>query len=522
MSTSYLTQSLHRALRHCPDAIATVCGPRRHSYAQFVDRVARMASALRELRMGPGDRVGILMQNSDRYLELYFAVWWGGGSVNPVNTRWSAAEIAYSIDDCTTRILIVDDAFAPLAKEIAGRCKSLHTLIHAGEGAAPTGMYEYERLLAESNPIPDALRANDDLAGVYYTGGTTGFPKGVMLSHANLHSSIMSGLAEGLVQEGDVGLHVAPMFHLADGFFALMLFARGSTHVVLPTFQPEAAMVAIQREQVSAVLLVPTMIQMLVDHPALPSHRLDSLRRVIYGAAPISEAVLSRAMARLPNASFSQCYGQTEMSPLVSVLSAELHAPQARGRGKLRSAGRPASGVEVRIVDGEGREVPRGTVGEIAARGAGVMTGYWNRPEETAAALRDGWMHSGDGAYMDEGGFLFVVDRVKDMIVSGGENVYSAEVENALAQHPAIAACAVIGIPDDSWGEAVHAVLVCKPGVAPPDLEQVKAHCRALIANYKCPRSIEYRETLPLSGAGKVLKTELREPWWKGRQRRVA
>lgn len=521
MPTTYLTQALHQAVRAYPERIATICGGRRRSYRELVDRVARLAGALQELGMVRGDRVGILSLNSDRYLELYFAVWWGGGVVNPVNIRWSAREIAYSLDDCQTHLLAVDDSFAPLVPELTERSAALRTLIHAGDEPAGSGMFGYEQLIAEHAPVADALRANDDLAGVFYTGGTTGFPKGVMLSHSNLCSGAVTAIVEGVVEQGDIGLHAAPMFHLADGMFALALTQRGCTHVMVPAFKPDLVLRAVREERVSALLLVPTMIQMLVDHPGLPEYPLDSLRRIAYGASPISEALLDRAMQRLPNAAFLQCYGQTELSPIVSVLRPEFHNAEGRRSGRLRSAGQPAFMVEVRIVDAEGREVPRGMVGEIAARGPGVMLGYWNDPRQTAASLRDGWMHTGDGAYMDDDGFVFVVDRLKDMIVSGGENVYSAEVENAIAQHPAVAMCAVIGIPDERWGEAVHAVVVLKPGFE-VDAEQIKRHCAASIAGYKCPRSVELRDALPLSGAGKVLKTALREEHWAGRDRNVA
>lgn len=521
MSTSYLTQALHRAMRSHPDRIATICRGRRRTYGQFVERVARLAGALQDLGMGRGDRVGILSLNSDRYLELYFAIWWGGGVVNPVNIRWSPREIAYSLDDCQTQILAVDDAFTALVPELTERSSSLRTIVHAGDGQPSSGMFAYEDMLAGHAPIDDVLRANGDLAGVFYTGGTTGFPKGVMLSHTNLCSGAAMAVLEGVAADRDVGLHAAPMFHLADGMFAIALTMRGGTHVMVPMFKPELVLDAIQQERISALLLVPTMIQMLTDHPRLPEFRLDSVRRIAYGASPISEDLLERAMRRLPDVAFMQCYGQTEMSPIVTVLGPEFHNAHGRERGYLRSAGRPAIMVEVCIVDAQGHDVPRGVVGEIAARGPGVMLGYWNDPAQTAAALRDGWMHTGDAAFMDDDGFVFVVDRIKDMIVSGGENVYSAEVENAIAQHASVATCAVIGVPDEQWGERVHAIVVLKPD-AVADAEQIQRHCATLIAGYKCPRSVEFREALPLSGAGKVLKSVLRAEHWGRRDRNVA
>jgi acyl-CoA synthetase (AMP-forming)/AMP-acid ligase II len=520
MSRMMLTQLLHRGKRLMPQQIATCYGARSQSYAQLNDRVARLAAGLIELGMRAGDRVGILSLNSDRYIESMFAIWWAGGVVNPINIRWSAREIAFSLEDCGTRLLIVDDSFAPMVRELSDRARCLRTVIHAGEEAAPPGTFDYEQLIAERAPAADAGRGGDDLAGVFYTGGTTGHAKGVMLSHANLYGNALACLAEGLVEEGDVFLHVAPMFHLADIAFLVMATLRGLRQVICPRFSPELAFAAIEQHAVSCVLLVPTMLQMLVDDPRRSEYQLQSLRRVVYGASPISKAVLDRAMACFPNVRFSQCYGQTEMSPVVSVLKPLYHADPAL-RAKLRSAGQPMLGVELRILDPDGRECPPNAVGEIVVRGPGVMQGYWDKPEQTAAALRDGWLMTGDGAYLDEDGFLFVVDRLKDMIVSGGENVYSAEVENAIAQHPAVASCAVIGIPDQRWGEAVHAVVVLKPGAAAITDEAIRQHCQALIANYKCPRSVEFRDALPLSGAGKILKMVLREPWWEQSARKI-
>jgi acyl-CoA synthetase (AMP-forming)/AMP-acid ligase II len=517
----YLTQALQRAAQRHPDAIATVFQGRRRSYRELAERVARLAGALQQLGVRPGDRVGMLALNSDRYLEYYLAVWWAGGVVNPINTRWSAAEIAFSLDDCGTRMLLIDDAFLPLAAPLRSESKELDTLVYAGEKATPAGMVCYEALLAAAQPAPDALRCDGDLAGVFYTGGTTGRPKGVMLSQANLTAFSYLSLLELPLAECTVQLTVLPMFHLAALAQILRCFGRACRQVVLPMFTSSWVLETIAAERIEQTALVPTMLQMLVDHPGFGEHDSSSLRLIGYGASPISEALLERAMIRFPQAQFAQAYGMTETSAGTCYLTPEHHGPQARSQGRLRSAGRPLTGVDVRVVDEQGREVPRGTVGEIAVRGPGVMQGYWNRPDETAQTLRDGWLYSGDAGTMDADGFVYLVDRIKDMIVSGGENVYSAEVENALASHPAVAASAVIGIPDDKWGEAVHGVIVLKPGAAASS-EALKQHCRDLIASYKCPRSIEFRDVLPLSGAGKVLKYVLREPYWKHHNRAVA
>ena len=517
----YLTQSLRRAIQQSPNATASIYNGRKRSFTQLGDRVARFAGALRTLGVQPGDRVGILSLNSDWYLEYYMASYWAGAAVNPINIRWSAAEIAYSLDDCETRILLVDDTFAPLIPEIKKLSSALKTLIHLGDGAAPQGMLSYEALVAEAAPVEDAMRSGNDLAGVFYTGGTTGSPKGVMLSHGNLYTNSILGVAEGTVRRGSIGLHAAPMFHLADGAFMNGLFAAGCCHVMLPRFDPIGVLQAIAAHGVTDMLLVPTMIQMLVDHPDIHQYDLSSLQQMLYGASPISEGLLDRAMKAIPHAGFIQAYGMTELSPVATILKPEMHREKGRTKGWHRSAGRATVCTEVRIVDPEGNELPRGEVGEVVVRGPGVMLGYWNKPAETAAAIRNGWMHTGDGGRMDEDGYVFVVDRIKDMIVTGGENVYSIEVESVIATHPAVAACAVIGTPHEQWGEQVHVFIVRKPGQA-LEAEELIDFCKARIASYKCPREVSFVEAMPLSGAGKILKTTLRAPFWAHQERKVA
>lgn len=505
-----LTLSLHKALRECPDAIATVCGDRRRTYAELVDRVAGFAGGLRSLGVAAGDRIGMLSLNSDRYLEYLFGTLWAGAVVNPVNLRWSAAEIAYSLDDCDTRVLLVDDAFAPMAAELRRRSNRLRTLIHVGEGPAPDGMLGYETLVGEAARIEDAGRNGDDLAAVLYTGGTTGQSKGVMLSHDNLACDALAALAAAPRASRTAALHVAPLFHVGGFCFVLQLAMRLSRHVLLPSFDAQRALELIEREKIGESFLVPTMIARLLDDPNFAGHDLSSLDTLIYGAAPIDAALLEKALRLLPDTRFVQAYGQTEASPVVTMLPGAYHVLEGEAAGKRASAGRPLATAEIRIVDESGAEMKAGQVGEICVRGPTVMLGYWGKPEQTEAVLRDGWLHSGDAGYLDADGFLFVVDRIKDMIITGGENVYSNEVENALLQHPEVAMAAVVGLPDSVWGERVHAVVVRRPGATVGEGELI-AHCRTLIAAYKTPRSIEFRNELPLSGAGKILKYQLRE-----------
>lgn len=517
----HLTQMLNSAADTRPGHIATIDGDRRKTWEEIRQRVTRLAAALRALGMAEGDRVAILALNSDRYTEYMFAVWWAGGAVVPMNTRWSVTENVYSLNDSGAEILFIDKNFAPMVDQMRGAAKTVKTFIHLEEDT-PEGMLSYEDLIAGHDPCEDAQCSDETLAGLFYTGGTTGFPKGVMVPQRALwyNNITIAGMAN--FNSDSIYLHSAPMFHMADlagGGAAMMAVG---THVYTPSFDPVSTLDAIEAHGVTHVLLVPTMLAMVLQHPDFNVTKLRSVTQYLYGASPMPEGLLRQAMKLLPGVGFAQAYGQTEMAPLVTLLGAKDHILDGPKSKQITSAGRPGWGCEIKIVDEDGKVVPRGTVGEVAARSPGNMLGYWQQPEQTAATMIDGWVHTGDGAYQDEDGFVYIVDRMKDMIVSGGENVFSAEVESAISTHADVAGVAVIGIPSKQWGEAVHAIVILKGGVT-PDEQSIIAHCKAQIAGYKCPRSVTFRdEPFPLSGAGKVLKRDLRAPYWEGQEKSVS
>jgi long-chain acyl-CoA synthetase len=450
-----------------------------------------------------------------------FAVPWAGAVFVPINIRLAPPEVAFWLNDSGAKVLLIDDQFLPVLDELEGKLDSLREVVYIGDGKAPSGMHDYETILAATEAVPDADRGNDDLAGVYYTGGTTGRSKGVMLSHRNLVSNNTHVVPVLRFDFGMRWLHAAPMFHIADSLAVFSVTMVGGSHVFIPGFAPEASLEAIQAHRVTYTLLVPTMVNMLVNHPGVENYDLGSLCDIVYGASPMPEAVIVRAMEVLPHCRFTHAYGQTECAPLVTTTGPEYHVLEGPNAGKYKSAGRAVIGVEVKVVDENGGEVPRGTVGELCSRGPNIMVGYWHQPELTEQAVRDGWMHSDDGAWMDDEGFIYIVDRMKDMIITGGENVYSTEVENVIYQHSAVAECAVIGTPDDTWGEAVHAIVRLKEGES-VDAEAIMAQCAEQIAGFKCPQGVTFRdEPMPLSGAGKILKAELRAPFWEGRKEKI-
>jgi len=510
-----LTQGLRRAVQTRPDGIATHFSGRTRTWQQSIDRISRVAGALSALGVRRGDRVAILALNSDRYLELMYAMPWIGAVMVPINTRLAAPEIEYILTDSGATALFIDTAMSHHLTALEGRLPGLREVMWMDDSPAPEGMLRFEDL-AHYETADDVGAADDELAGLFYTGGTTGRSKGVMLTHTNLVVNALNAVAGIGFSVDTTYIHSGPMFHLADGASSFGVTLVGGRHAFVPRFEPVEVLQTIQTEKVTHAQFVPTMINMLVNHPRFGEFDISTLSFVLYGASPMPEGVLRKAMQLMPHVRMMHAYGMTEAAPIVTLLDPRYTTLEGRYAGRLKSCGQVAPACEIKVVAAQRREAPRGTAGELAIRGANIMKGYWNKPEETAAVLADGWYYSGDGAYMDREGFVFIVDRLKDMIISGGENVYSAEVENAISLLDGVAEVAVIGVPDERWGERVHAVIVRRPG-AELTAEGVMEHCREQIAGYKCPRSVDFRTApLPLSGAGKVLKRELREPYWKG------
>ncbi|MGO9884076.1 MAG: class I adenylate-forming enzyme family protein [Solirubrobacteraceae bacterium] len=495
---------LSRAVSIAAERSAIRCGDQELTYADTWDRVRRLVGALRELGVGGGDRVAVVSRNCHRYVELYQAVPGAGMVLVPLNQRHTEAELRYALEDSGAKVLFAGDG----VNHPAGVVEHVFDL---DDG--------YESLLAGAEPsdFPGGLTP-DTVAGLFYTGGTTGAAKGVMLTHRNLIANTHHFLASNAFRDDTAWLLAAPLFHAAGSIAVLATVWQAGRHVVLPAFDPRAALELIERERVTATLLVPTMLAALSDEQTAHPRDVSSLKLLSHGGSPVATETVRRAHAAFPDAELMHLYGATETAPIATVLPHEerfLDAPQ------IRSCGQPAVGVEVAIVDLlSGAQKPAGEVGEVAIRGENVMAGYWCKPDATAAVLKDGWYRSGDLGYMDEHGYVYLVDRAKDMIVSGGENVYSTEVEDALYRHPAVLEAAVFAVPDTRWGEAVHAVVVPRATV---DEQELLHHCRTMLADYKVPKRIELRgEPLPKSGAGKVLKRELRDPYWVGHSEMVA
>lgn len=465
------------------------------TWSEVQEHVERDAGALRELGLGLGERVAVISRNSARYFELYFSIPRAGGVIVPLNHRLAKPELEYCMKDSGSVMLLADREHLDLASEISNSVVCID---------------DWDTSTASAPPAVEV--SEDELFGIFYTGGTTGQPKGVMLSHRNICEGAINVVIAMGYREDDIYLHAGPMFHLADGCGSFATTWLGASHVFIPGFSPEVLLDAVESHGVTSMTLVPTMYAMLLESPEFSTDRLKSLRRVFYSASPMPPGLLERVLDAF-DCEIGQGYGMTETSARLTALSPEEHqrfsSPGATNleRARLASAGRPIVGTEVRIVDEHGEICPPGEVGEIVARGPNVMMGYWGM--DSTNVLRDGWMHTGDLAFTDDEGYVFIVDRSKDMIISGGENVYSVEVESALYSHPDVLEAAVIGVADPKWGERVHAVVVLRDGAATTE-DALMNHCRAQIAGYKIPRSFEFRDSLPKSGAGKTLKRELR------------
>lgn len=504
-----LTQALTRSEALRGRETSLVDGSMRFSWTHILQRIARLAGGLRAKGLADGDRVAVLALNSHRVFECFYATIWAGGIVAPLNHRLSPQEIEWQLTNIEPAVLFLGPEFLHLLPALPGTLRD-KVVMCCDDRDATNGMISHEALIAGAEPQPETVRQGDDVALLFHTGGTTGEPKGVMLSHENMVANSINFITEMGMDEHTVHLHCGPLFHVAAAARLFSVTQVAATHVILPRFSAIEVLRTIEREHVTLATFVPTMIRTILDAPELAQFDLSSLRYITYGAAPMPERLLRELMHTLPHVRLVQSYGMTETSPIATMLGHRDHMTEAMKPERLRSAGRPAILSEIRIVDGLDEPVPRGARGEIVVRGPMVMRGYWRNEPATAQVLRSGWMHTGDLGYLDEDGYLYVVDRLKDVIISGGENIYSQEIENAISAHPAVRACAVVGIPDERWGETVHAVVVPRPGMSVTEADILK-HCRDRIAGYKCPKSVDIRTSdLPLSGANKVVKSVLR------------
>lgn len=503
--TGILSISLRRAAQIRGNHPAFRCNGDQIDWLTLLDRASRVAAGLGDLGMAPGDRLAVLLPNGLVGVELFAAAVLSGIVIVPLNYRWTVGELVEGLNDCSASALVVDDSFRDTGTEAAMQAGV--KLIDAGMVPA-TDAIRYETLFR----LPPATCRNcnaDDLLAIFYTSGTTSRPKGVMLSHGNITYVALGGMAEGFYGQDELYLHACPTFHIAGAMNIFQSFIAAAQNVLLPRFDAGVVLSVIATERVTQSLLVPTMINMILTHPDFDASDTSSMRQILYGAAPITPALLDRAMTAFPQVHFTQLYGMTETASNACILHSSAFARSNGKRALSHSVGRAMIGSELAIVSPQGEHLPPGEVGEIAIRGPGVMLGYWNRPDATAEAIHDGWMHTGDGGYLDTDGYLYLADRIKDMIVSGGENIYSLEVESVLVRHPAVLQCAVVGIPHPIWGEAVHAVVVVREGRSCEEQELIE-FCRGLLAGYKLPRSVEFRTELPLTAAGKVLKRDLR------------
>jgi len=497
---------------------AVVCSGKRFTYEQFTDRTYRLANSLRSMNISKGDRVSILHYNTHEYLESYFALAQLGGILVPLNFRLSPAELAFILKDSGSEVLIVSRNFLDKVESFLEMDNFLSRIIWTGPGNADESpmSIDYEELidLGKNSPPPIPHLEDDDIAHLYYTSGTTGRPKGVMLSHRNVCVHALAAIAELKLDDNDNWIHIAPLFHLADAWATFAITWVGGKHIMIRDFDPSLILSLMQHENATITNMVPTMLNILINMPEIGSFDFPALRAILSGGAPIAPELVKRTIETF-KCEYIQTYGMTETSPYltVSILKEKLRALSAEEQLTYKSkTGRPFMGIILKVVREDGTEVKtdNAEVGEIIVKGDIVTKGYWNRPEETADAIRNGWLYTGDLAVIDKEGYVNIVDRKKDMIITGGENVYSIEVENILYSHPAVLEAAVIGIPDSIWGEAIKAVVVLKPGVNATEHEIIN-YCKNHIAGYKVPKSIDFVSELPKTGSGKIYKNEIKK-----------
>ena len=499
-----LTQGLRRAAQLKANEVAVSDQHRCCTWQHLIERISRLAGGFRELGLQQNDRVAYLAYNDHRSLEVFYAALWAGGIIAPLNTRLNADDLNALLEIIEPRLIVAAPEFGELAKEL-----DVPVAVPISQGQA-LGAGHYEAIIRATAPIADDRRCGDDVACLFFTGGTTGSPKAVMLTHDNIMANTVNFISHTGIDEDTTHLHCGPLYHVAAAVRLFSVTQAAGRHVMLPSFDADQVIKAIDSEQVTLATVVPTMLQAIVERIEENNSAMDSLRMMTYGAAPMPAALLRRAMDKLPQVAFVQSYGMTESAPIATLLGAKEHMDG--DGGKLRSAGRAALLTEVAIVDENGQALPPLRTGEIVVKGPNVMLGYWRNPEATQAAIKDGWMRTGDAGYLDEEGYLFVVDRLKDMIISGGENIHSQEIENVIAAMPGVRDCAVIGIPDHKWGERVHAVVVPDKGEAAITETGIIDHCRRHLASYKCPKSVTLRQQpLPLSAANKILKPQLKK-----------
>lgn len=485
------------------------------TYEEFAGRVSRAAGLLRSCGVKPGERFGVLALNNFRVCELIFAAAWSGAIAVPINFRLALPEIRHVLDDSGCRLLFVDRAFQGWLREpLLAPWSSGAIMLGALGGETPQP--DYDALVRDAAPLPLRPGDEDEETLLLYTGGTSGRGKGVRLSHRNLLATAFQlGAALG-ARDTDIYLHTAPIFHSAD-IAGYAYFLPGAGHAFLPKFSGADFLQAVAEYRATATTLPATMVILLLQTPDFERYDLSSLRTLLYGASPLPVEWMKRAMEKMPRTAVHQGYGLTENAMMLTSLSDQSHR-EALARGdlpRLRSCGRPNVGVTIRIVGEKGDTLPAGQVGEVAARSRNVMLGYLNRDEENREALRDGWLYTGDIGKLDEEGYLYLLDRKKDLIISGGENVYSAEVETVLCQHPAVCEAAVIGVPHPQWVESVMAIVRCFPG-AQTTADELIAFCRGRIGGYKIPRQIEFTADFPRNALGKILKKDLRERYRNG------